>query len=201
MDAGRGSEEGWKVGEEEDEEEGGPGRTVETRAVASREETGFLVSTPEVCGQAVEDRKMRTLSVALDYTDAEIMVELVHKDNLQDPPGEPPHRRCLQREGVSEPSQSEAEYEDPEAAFWNRCGDSCRRIERVIEGLYAGERRSRRSRRGRAALRVSAATTLQALKKQIAQELGVHPLNAIVHICRSDGRWHQLDKDANMKGD
>lgn len=44
----------------------------------------------------------------------------------------------------------------------------------------AGERKSKRSRKGRVALRVSNTTTLQQLKLELWQSLAVHPKNQMV---------------------
>ena len=49
-------------------------------------EQGRLVTMPDVCSQAVEQREAQTLAVALDYTNAEIVVEVVSRESLQDAP-------------------------------------------------------------------------------------------------------------------
>lgn len=71
---------------------------------------------------------------------------------------------------------------------------------KASRGCSAGDRRSRRSRKGRAVLRVSADTRLQALRLNIAQELGVHPQNARIHALQNDA-WVLLERnDASLRG-
>ena len=49
-------------------------------------EQGWLVTMPDVCSRAVEQREATTLAVALEYTNAEIVVEVVSRESLQDAP-------------------------------------------------------------------------------------------------------------------
>ena len=66
--------------------------------------------------------------------------------------------------------------------------------------MNAGERRSKRSRRGSAEVRAGAGHTLWQLKLRIVEALGVHPRNALVHVMRAGG-WTQLDADtASLAG-
>ena len=58
----------------------------------------------------------------------------------------------------------------------------------------AGERKSKRSRRGRCALSVSSSTQLSQLKLHVAQSLDIHPRNSAVHACQG-GSWRLLDGD------
>jgi len=50
----------------------------------------LLVTLPPVCQAALQERAALELAVALEYSDAEIMVELVEKENVQDAPSESP---------------------------------------------------------------------------------------------------------------
>ncbi len=64
----------------------------------------------------------------------------------------------------------------------------------------AGERRSKRVRRGKAAVTVSALNTLWDLKLRILEALSVHPRNADVY-CLASGKWTKLDNDdASLAG-
>src|SRR4051794_19584477 len=60
----------------------------------------------------------------------------------------------------------------------------------------AGERRSRRARRGRAPLTVSSDETLAGLKLRVLEALGVDPRNAALHV---RGRLLEND-DATLAG-
>ena len=55
-------------------------------------EQGRLMTRPDVCRQAVEQREAQTLAVALNYTNAEIVVEVVSRESLQDAPSASPPR-------------------------------------------------------------------------------------------------------------
>lgn len=59
----------------------------------------------------------------------------------------------------------------------------------------AGERKSKRARKGRAPVRVGAAHTLWDLKLRILEALEVHPRNAAVHAWRG-GAWQALAPDS-----
>ena len=64
----------------------------------------------------------------------------------------------------------------------------------------AGERRSKRARRGSAQVRLGAGNSLWELKLRLVEALGVHPGNALVHVLR-DGRWARLERDdASLAG-
>ena len=64
----------------------------------------------------------------------------------------------------------------------------------------AGERRSKRARRGAAEVRASCGLSLWELKLRIFEALGVHPRNALLHVLRG-GRWAQLEGDeASLAG-
>ena len=61
----------------------------------------------------------------------------------------------------------------------------------------AGDRKSRRARKGRAPVQVSAAETIRDLKLKIVQTLNVHPQNALIHIFRH-GKWQLLGGDDDV---
>ena len=64
----------------------------------------------------------------------------------------------------------------------------------------AGERKSKRSRRGRCAVKVSSATLLSELKLHVAQSLDVHPKNCAIYACH-DGAWALLTgEDQSLRG-
>lgn len=65
----------------------------------------------------------------------------------------------------------------------------------------AGDRKSKRARKGRAPIKVSADDKLRDLKLKIVQTLNVHPENALLHVFR-DGQWQVLgdDMDARLAG-
>ena len=47
-----------------------------------------LVTVPPVCQQAIQEREAQALARALEYDKAEIIVELVDLENVQDAPSE-----------------------------------------------------------------------------------------------------------------
>lgn len=64
----------------------------------------------------------------------------------------------------------------------------------------AGDRKSKRARKGRAPIKVSADDKLGDLKLKIVQTLNVHPENALLHVFR-DGQWQVLsDAEARLAG-
>ncbi|KAK9803279.1 hypothetical protein WJX72_005931 [[Myrmecia] bisecta] len=116
------------------------------------EEVASLQPQLEVCQDSVAERGAAVRAALLSYQAAEVMVEVVKQEDLQDP-----------------------------------------------STSAAGERKSRRARKGRAPLQVSSTMTLHALKLALVEALGVHPLNAAVYIKRCPpGRtecWEELDAD------
>ena len=63
-----------------------------------------------------------------------------------------------------------------------------------------GERKSKRARKGRGVLNVSSSNTLKELRMNIAQSLGVHPLNAVIHA-RKNGLWQAIEgEDLTLRG-
>ena len=65
---------------------------------------------------------------------------------------------------------------------------------------YAGERRSKRARRGEAEVKVSSSNTLWDFKLRLVEALSIHPKNAEVHI-RLGGAWQKLTNDeASLAG-
>lgn len=65
----------------------------------------------------------------------------------------------------------------------------------------AGDRKSKRARKGRAPIKVSADDKVRDLKLKIVQTLNVHPENALIHVFR-EGHWQVLgdDIDARLAG-
>lgn len=61
--------------------------------------------------------------------------------------------------------------------------------------LCAGDRKSKRARKGRAPIRVSALETIRDLKLKIVQTLSIHPQNAALHVLQA-GIWQPLTDDA-----
>lgn len=65
----------------------------------------------------------------------------------------------------------------------------------------AGERRSKRARRGEAEVKVSSGNTLWDFKLRLVEALSIHPKNADVHI-RIGGAWQKLTNDeASLAGE
>jgi hypothetical protein len=63
-----------------------------------------------------------------------------------------------------------------------------------------GERKSKRSRKGRSVLNVSSSTQLSMLKIHVSESLGFHPRNCALYACRS-GAWLLLEgNDITLKG-
>lgn len=60
--------------------------------------------------------------------------------------------------------------------------------------VTVGERKSKRSRRGRCALTVSSIDLLSQLKAHIAEALDIHPRNSAVYACQ-EGVWTLLEGD------
>ncbi len=58
----------------------------------------------------------------------------------------------------------------------------------------AGDRKSKRARKGRAPVKVSADDTIHDLKLKIVQTLNVHPQNALVHLFRQN-QWQPVSDD------
>lgn len=50
-------------------------------------EHAVLVPNPPICERAVKERKAEQLAIVLTYDSSEMVVELVSKANLDDPPG------------------------------------------------------------------------------------------------------------------
>ena len=66
--------------------------------------------------------------------------------------------------------------------------------------MAAGDRKSKRARKGRAPVKVSADDTIHGLKLKIVQTLNVHPLNALLHLFRQ-GQWQLVsDDDSRLAG-
>lgn len=66
---------------------------------------------------------------------------------------------------------------------------------------HAGERRSKRVRRGEAEVKVSSSNTLWDFKLRLVEALNIHPKNADVHI-RVGATWQKLTNDeATLAGD
>ena len=64
----------------------------------------------------------------------------------------------------------------------------------------AGDRKSKRARKGRAPIRVSADDTTHDLKLKIVQTLNVHPHNALLHLFRNN-TWQPIgDGDTRLAG-
>lgn len=59
----------------------------------------------------------------------------------------------------------------------------------------AGDRKSKRARKGRAPVKVSALETIHELKLKIVQTLSMHPQNAALHVYRA-GTWQLVDDDS-----
>ena len=70
----------------------------------------------------------------------------------------------------------------------------------TIEDYGADERKSRRARKGRAPLEVSAAMTLRDLRLKISAALGLHPGNIIVHALRGDRYEHLAEEERTLAG-
>ena len=63
-----------------------------------------------------------------------------------------------------------------------------------------GDRKSKRARKGRAPIRVSADDTTHDLKLKIVQTLNVHPHNALLHLFRNN-TWQPIgDGDTRLAG-
>jgi len=71
----------------------------------------------------------------------------------------------------------------------------------LIHTAYAGERRSKRARRGEAEVKVSSSNTLWDFKLRLVEALNIHPKNADVHI-RLGNTWQKLTQDeASLAGE
>ena len=70
-----------------------------------------------------------------------------------------------------------------------------------LEAVAAvGDRKSKRARKGRAPIRVSADDTVHDLKLKIVQTLNVHPHNALLHLFRNN-TWQPIaDGDTRLAG-
>jgi len=53
------------------------------------QEEAPIATIPTVCSQAIQEREAHNLALALQYSDAELTIELVDLDNIQDAPSEP----------------------------------------------------------------------------------------------------------------
>jgi len=119
----------------------------------------------------VAEREAAARRAALAYEDAEVVVEVVRAAELAGAPAAASAPPPLA--GVRRPAPR---------------GASSRARAR------AGERKSKRARKGRAPLRVSAAHTLWDLKLRVLEALDVHPANAEVHAWQR-GAWAALGPD------
>jgi len=115
------------------------------------------------------EREAAARRVALAYEDAEVVVEVVRAAEL-----------------AGAPAAASAPRRQPAFAAPRRTGRCAR--------ARAGERKSKRARKGRAPLRVSAAHTLWDLKLRVLEALDVHPANAEVHAWQR-GAWAALGPD------
>ncbi|KAL3150109.1 hypothetical protein ABBQ38_013448 [Trebouxia sp. C0009 RCD-2024] len=61
-----------------------------------------------------------------------------------------------------------------------------------------GDRKSKRARKGRAPIKVSADDKVRDLKLKIVQTLNVHPENALIHVFR-EGHWQVLGDDIDAR--
>jgi hypothetical protein len=50
------------------------------------QEEATFVTTPTVCSQAIQERKAQELALLLEYSNAELTIELVDLENVQDAP-------------------------------------------------------------------------------------------------------------------
>lgn len=57
---------------------------------SAQHETSRLIPDPPVCAEALDIRQALELAVALDYDEADIVVEIVSKAALQEPASELP---------------------------------------------------------------------------------------------------------------
>ena len=63
-----------------------------------------------------------------------------------------------------------------------------------------GDRKSKRARKGRAPIKVSADETIHDLKLKIVQTLNVHPRNMLLHLFRTS-QWQPVgNDDATLAG-
>jgi len=70
----------------------------------------------------------------------------------------------------------------------------------VCTFAFAGERKSKRSRKGRSVVNVACTTQLSMLRNLVSQPLGLHPGNCALYVCTA-GRWALLEgDDASLRG-
>ena len=165
--------------------------------------------------QAVSERVSAMRAAQLSYTDAPIHVEIVQASDLQKAPAAPTgdlgflgdayserregtprpwHPYCMQNASLTS-SYWVPLHKELGNASRQTCAETLRRI------ANAGERRSKRARRGEAEVKVSSSNTLWDFKLRLVEALSIHPKNADVHI-RLCGTWQKLaNDDASLAGE
>lgn len=66
--------------------------------------------------------------------------------------------------------------------------------------VVLGDRKSKRARKGRAPIKVSALETIHELKLKVVQTLSIHPQNAALHIYQAGGWQLVTDDSATLAG-
>ena len=61
--------------------------------------------------------------------------------------------------------------------------------------VVLGDRKSKRARKGRAPIKVSALETIHELKLKVVQTLSIHPQNAALHVYQA-GSWQLVTDDS-----
>lgn len=125
----------------------------------------------------MEERETALRRAALSYEDAEVVIEVVRELELAGA------TTFAGAHVLSSPSNAYIPAK-PASAGRGRCDHSQR----------AGERKSKRARKGRAPVRVSSSHTLWDLKLRVLEVLEVHPKNAVVHAWRGN-HWLALTPD------
>ena len=187
-------------------------------AHATARHAARLDSNLKVCHDTIERQEADAMAARLVYTDAEVMVELVaqadFKPNVLNLAGSP-REQCnltmpckLQMLALDVHGRIATLLRGPGRADNLCCWFVCvGRVYITKACLYtssccgAGDRKSKRARKGRAPIKVSADDKVHDLKLKIVQTLNVHPENALLHVFR-EGQWQVLgdDVDARLAG-
>ena len=182
-------------------------------AHASVQHAARLDSNPEVCQDTIDQQEADAMAACLVYTDVEVMVELIAQADFK------PHvlnltgegcmclfetRQCMLCKGLYAAANVQcvcimgcACVVTAAYVAGPRC-TLCGCIQSVQSFCTAGDRKSKRARKGRAPVKVSADDTIRVLKLKIVQTLNVHPQNALIHVHRQ-GKWQVLDGDPEAK--